>query len=71
MGMQIYEVAVTPDGKRVYVTSREDTTVSEIYTATNNVTATVNVGQGTIGDFISTSGRFNRPNVNNSYNYLE
>jgi YVTN family beta-propeller protein len=37
-------VAVTPDGKRVYVANRESGTVSVIHTATNTVAKTIPVG---------------------------
>ena len=37
-------VAVTPDGKKVYVANNEDNTTSVIDTTTNTVTATVPVG---------------------------
>ena len=37
-------IAVTPDGKKVYVTNAESDNVSVIDTATNTVTATVNAG---------------------------
>ena len=36
-----YGVAVSPDGKKVYVTNDHDNTVSVIDTATNTVTTTV------------------------------
>ena len=39
-------VAVSPDGKKVYVTNYGDKTVSVIDTATKAVTATVSVGRG-------------------------
>lgn len=38
------EPAVLPDGSAVYVTNRDDNSVSVIDTATNTVTATVLVG---------------------------
>ncbi len=37
-------VAITPDGKRAYVTNSEDGTVSVITTATGAVSATITVG---------------------------
>jgi YVTN family beta-propeller protein len=39
-------VAVTPDGKLVYITNSDDNTVSVIDTATNRVAATLAVGAG-------------------------
>ena len=52
-----YGVAVTPDGKKVYVTNDHDNTVSVIDTATNKVTATVPVGEHpkAFGQFIGSS----------------
>lgn len=38
-------IAVNPAGTKVYVTNRNDNTVSVIDTATNAVTTTVNVGK--------------------------
>jgi YVTN family beta-propeller protein len=38
-------VALTPDGRTVYVTNRVDNTVSMIAAATNTVTATIPVGE--------------------------
>lgn len=46
VGSLPYVVAVTPDGKRVYVTNGISNTISVIDTATNKVTATMNVGHG-------------------------
>ena len=48
VGITPLGVAVTPDGKKVYVTNAESNNVSVIDTATNNVTATVNAGKYTI-----------------------
>ena len=47
-------VAVTPDGTKVYVANTDSNTVSVIDTATNTVTATVNVGNSPVafGQFI-------------------
>jgi YVTN family beta-propeller protein len=42
-------IAVSPDGKRVYVANYEDNTISVIDTATNNVTENVSVGIGPSG----------------------
>ena len=42
--MFLSAVAVTPDGKKVYVANNIDQSVSVIDTATNNVVATVTVG---------------------------
>jgi len=53
------EVAVSPDGTKVYVTNEGDSeisTVSVIDTATNTVTATVNVGARPRGIAISPDG---------------
>src|SRR5664280_1136982 len=46
VGNEPFEVAVNPDGTKVYVTNQWDNNVSVIDTATNNVTATVKVGIG-------------------------
>ena len=70
VGDQPYGVAVSPNGTKVYVTSRlfldvtdswegdtvEIGTVSVIDTATNNVTASVNVGVGPQGVAVSPDG---------------
>jgi len=44
VGMSPFEVAVSPDGKNMYVANGGDNTASVIDTATNRVMATVNVG---------------------------
>jgi len=48
-------IAVTPDGKKLYVANQNDNTVSVIDTATNKVTATINVGTApwAFGKFIA------------------
>src|ERR1700724_1911231 len=46
VGNNPFAVAVTPDGKHVYVTIGADSTVSVIATATNTVVATVPVAGG-------------------------
>ncbi|MGB9939582.1 PGF-pre-PGF domain-containing protein [Methanosarcina sp.] len=48
-------VAVTPDGKKVYV-ANSDPTVSIIDTATNTVTATINVGNRPYGVAVNPAG---------------
>ena len=54
VGNSPYEVAVSPDGKKAYVTNFNNTgiystgTVSVIDTATDTVTATVNVGNSLV-----------------------
>jgi cysteine-rich repeat protein/YVTN family beta-propeller protein len=50
-------IAVTPDGTKAYVTSGSGTDVSVIDTATNTVSATVNVGKGVTGIAITPDGR--------------
>ena len=42
-------VAVTPDGKKVYVANQDSNNVSVIDTATNTVTASIPVGNGPSG----------------------
>jgi YVTN family beta-propeller protein len=49
VGMEPAEVAVTPDGTKVYVTNYWDNTVSVIDTVTNTVIDTVNVEERPIG----------------------
>ena len=49
-------VAVTPDRKKVYVTHTFSDIVSVIDTATNKVTATVNVGNNPIGVVVNPAG---------------
>ena len=49
-------IAVTPDGTKVYVTNWGSTNVSVINTATNTVTATVDVGTTPIGVAVSPDG---------------
>jgi YVTN family beta-propeller protein len=48
VGITPLGVAITPDGKKVYVTNAESDNVSVIDTATNKVIATVNSGKYTI-----------------------
>ncbi len=48
VGLAPAGVAVTPDGRRVYVTNLNNT-VSVIATATNAVSATISVGNGPVG----------------------
>ena len=50
------EVAVTPDGKKLYVTNPEVANISVIDTATNTVTATVPVGEWPVGIAITPDG---------------
>ncbi|MGH3578354.1 MAG: YncE family protein, partial [Mycobacterium sp.] len=52
-------VAITPDGKHVYVTNSTDTpgTVSVIATASNTVVATVPVGNGPVGVAVTPDGK--------------
>lgn len=50
-------VAVTPDGKKVYVTDRWGVNVSVVDTATNTVTDTVKVGSDPYGVAISPDGK--------------
>ena len=42
-------VAVSPDGKRVYVANQQSNNISVIDTETNRVTATVSVGSSPFG----------------------
>jgi YVTN family beta-propeller protein len=49
-------VAVTPDGKRVYVTDGGTATVFVISTASNTVTATIPVGHGPLGVAVTPDG---------------
>ena len=48
IGLAPSGIAVTPDGRRVYVTNLNNT-VSVIATATNAVSATISVGNGPVG----------------------
>ncbi len=50
-------VAVTPDGKNVYVTNTRDNNVSVIDTATNTVIANVSVGNGPEGVAVTSDGK--------------
>ena len=50
-------VAVTPDGKHVYVTNQASQTVSVIATATNTVVATVPVGSNPFGVAVTPDGK--------------
>lgn len=54
VGSLPYGIAVTPDGKYVYVANSMDSTVSVIDTTTNTAIATVNVGNWPVafGQFI-------------------
>jgi YVTN family beta-propeller protein len=49
-------VAVTPDGSKVYAANYGDNTVSVINTATNTVTAALDVGRGSKGLVITPDG---------------
>ncbi|MFC8235320.1 YncE family protein, partial [Streptomyces sp. NPDC057284] len=49
-------VAITPNGRRAYVTNRTSNTVSVIDTRTNTDVATVPVGAGPIGIAITPNG---------------
>jgi YVTN family beta-propeller protein len=51
-----YDLALSPDGTRVYVTNAFDDTVSVIDAATNTVTATIGVGEGPTGVAVSPDG---------------
>jgi YVTN family beta-propeller protein len=57
MGNEPAGVAVTPDGKQVYVTNFNSNTVSVIDTASNIVVATVGVGLGPVGVAITPDGK--------------
>ncbi len=57
VGNYPYGVAVSPDGKRVYVTNELSNNVSVIDTATNTVTDTVNVGNYPYGVAVSPDGK--------------
>ncbi len=50
------EVAITPDGTRVYVTNGNDNTVSVVDAASNTVVATVRVGALPFGVAITPDG---------------
>ncbi|WP_319436181.1 beta-propeller fold lactonase family protein [Mycobacterium sp. RTGN5] len=50
------EVALSPDGSKLYVTNLNDNTVSVIDTATNRVTATIPVGKAPEGVAVSPNG---------------
>jgi YVTN family beta-propeller protein len=49
VGDSPFLVAVTPDGKHVYVTNLSSNSVSVIDTASNTVAATVPVGSNPVG----------------------
>jgi YVTN family beta-propeller protein len=49
-------LAVSPDGKRVYVTNFSDDTVSVIGTVSNTVTSTIAVGNSPRGVAVSSDG---------------
>jgi YVTN family beta-propeller protein len=49
-------VAVTPDGRTVYVTNETDNTVSVIAAASNTVTATIAVGKSPVGVAVTPGG---------------
>jgi YVTN family beta-propeller protein len=57
VGRNPLEVAVTPDGKHVYVTNEGDGTVSVIDTASNTVMTTVAVGASTEGVAVTPDGK--------------
>lgn len=59
-------VAITPDGKNVYVANRGSNSVSVINTTTNTVTATVDVGREPYGVAVSSDGRVYVTNQNSS-----
>ena len=50
-------MAITPDGKHVYVTNDGDGTVSVITTATGAVSAPITVGNGPFGVAITPDGK--------------
>ena len=52
-----FDVAVTPDGRHVYVTDDGSNTVLVIATATNRVTATIPVGNTPHGVAVTPDGR--------------
>jgi len=56
IGGLLGELAVTPDGSKVYVTNRSTNNVYVIDTATNTVAATIPVGATTIGVSITSDG---------------
>ena len=56
VGSEPYGVAVTPDGKRVYVANYDNATVSVIDTAINWVTATIPVVGGPDGVAVTPDG---------------
>jgi YVTN family beta-propeller protein len=51
-------LAVTPNGRRVYVASQGSDDVFVIDTETNKVVATINVGQGPIGVAFTPNGKY-------------
>jgi len=56
VGGSTLEVAITPDGTRVYVTNGNDNTVSVVDAASNTVVATVRVGALPFGVAITPDG---------------
>ena len=57
MGSNPHGLAVTPDGKRVYVAILDDNNVSVIDTASNTVVATVPVGTNLQGVAVTPDGK--------------
>jgi YVTN family beta-propeller protein len=56
VGISPREVAVSPDGSKVYVTNGGSNSVSVIATATNTVSATIPVGTAPLGVAVSSDG---------------
>ena len=57
VGESPYGIAVTPDGKKVYVANEDSNTISVINTKTNKVIATVPVGEKPNGVAVNPTGK--------------
>jgi YVTN family beta-propeller protein len=57
VGENPHGIAVTPDGKKLYVTNSDDNTVSEIDATTNTVIDTVGVGKYPFGVVVTPDGK--------------
>jgi YVTN family beta-propeller protein len=56
VGKRPTDIAITPDGQKVYVTNFYDNTVSVIETANDTVKETIDVGKAPVGVLITPDG---------------